>query len=312
MPMNLTVRQLETLVAAADAGSFSKAAAALGISQPSLSESIRRIETELGLRLFDRTTRSLALTPDGRHAVAVAREVVRDFKLALESIARRGQGRRGRVTVAALPSVTCAILPGAVRAFGARFPGVEVSVHDVLHERAVAFVADGVADMGLTIRPARLDGLEFEELGSDVVQLVCRNDHPLASRKRVAWRELAPYPFIGLTRASSVRRLTDAVLIDSAAAAEPRYEVEQIPSAAALVEAGLGVTALPSFTFTMFKGAGLVMRRLEDPTMRRHVGLVTLAGRTLSEPAGVLIGHLRESFAAFSHGERADSRQRAG
>src|SRR5687767_5771011 len=143
--MNITLRQLEILVAAADAGSFSKAAEMLGVSQPSLSETIRRIEAELGLRLFDRTTRSLVLTADGRHAVAVARELVRDVKLAFDSIARRRQGRQGRVTVAALPSVACAILPGAVGAFARALPGVEIAVLDVLHERAVALVGDGIA-----------------------------------------------------------------------------------------------------------------------------------------------------------------------
>jgi LysR family transcriptional regulator, carnitine catabolism transcriptional activator len=303
--MNLTLRQLEVLVAIADGGSFSKAAAALGVSQPSLSQSIRRIETELGLRLFDRTTRSLVLTADGRHAVAVAREVVRDFKLALTSIARRGQGQRGRVTVAALPSVACAILPGAVHRFGRHFPGIEIGVRDVLHERAVNFVADGIVDLALTIRPARLDGLQFEELGTDVLQLVCRRDHQLATRRRVAWRDLVPYPFVGLTRTSSVRRLTDAALISSAVDIEARYEVEQIPSVAALVEAGLGVTALPSLTATMYKGATLTTRPLADPIMRRHIGVVTLADRTLSEPATALIGHLRQSFADWQRGRRA-------
>src|SRR4249919_884285 len=78
--------------------SFSEAASKLGISQPSLSETIKRVEEELGVRVFERTTRSLSLTPEGEHAVAVAREAVRDFRLALESIVDRTQGRRGRLT----------------------------------------------------------------------------------------------------------------------------------------------------------------------------------------------------------------------
>src|ERR687893_1704131 len=120
--MYLTVRQLETVVAVADAASFSQAAAELGISQPSLSETIKRVEEELGVRVFERTTRSLSLTPEGEHAVAVAREAVRDFRLALESIAERTQGRRGRLTIAALPSVACAVLPPAIQAFKRQFP----------------------------------------------------------------------------------------------------------------------------------------------------------------------------------------------
>src|ERR671910_2036241 len=178
--MYLTVRQLETLVAAADAPSFSAAAGKLGISQPALSETVKRVEEELGVRVFERTTRSLSLTPEGEHAVIVAREAVRDFRLALESIADRTQGRRGRLTVAALPSVACAVLPGAVQAFRSRYPGVEVRVHDGLHERAVDMVLDGVADLALSVRPAQRAELQFQELGSDGMHLVCGADHALA------------------------------------------------------------------------------------------------------------------------------------
>lgn len=295
--MILTIRQMEILVAAADAMNFSEAAERLGITQPSLSETIRRMEAELGLRLFERTTRSLSLTPDGRHAVAVAREVVRDFRFALEKIAHRAQSRRSRVTVAALPSVACAVLPEAVQGLLREFPQTEVGVQDVLHERAVGLVADGLTDIALTIRPAKLDDLTFEELGSDPVHLVCRSDHPLAASEEVHWCELAAYPFVGLARTSSVRRLTDSAFTLSELAVEPAYEVEQIPSAAALVEAGLGVTALPALTLAMFKGAGLVVRPLRGPQMRRHVGVVSLSGRPLSHQASILVGHLKESFA---------------
>jgi LysR family transcriptional regulator, carnitine catabolism transcriptional activator len=301
--MILTIRQMEILVAAADAMNFSEAAERLGITQPSLSETIRRMEAELGLRLFERTTRSLSLTPDGRHAVAVAREVVRDFRFALETIAHRAQSRRSRVTVAALPSVACAVLPEAIQGLRREFPQTEVGVQDVLHERAVGLVADGLTDIALTIRPAKLADLTFEELGSDPVHLVCRSDHPLAASEKVHWRELAAYPFVGLARTSSVRRLTDAAFTLSELAVEPAYEVEQIPSAAALVEAGLGVTALPALTLAMFRGSGLVVRPLGGPLMRRHVGVVSLSGRPLSHQAIILVGHLKKSFARALHCE---------
>jgi LysR family carnitine catabolism transcriptional activator len=297
--MNITVRQLETLVAAADALSFSQAAEKLGISQPSLSETIRRIETELGFRVFDRTTRSLVLTAEGRRAVATAREAVRDFRSAVESLATRTEGRGGRISIAALPSVACAVLPAAMRRFSSEFPQVEIAVADVLHERALGLVQDGLADLALTIRPGKLAGLEFQELGSDAMRLLCRADHALAKRRTVRWRELAAYPFVALARTSSVRRLTDAAFINAEVALEPTFEVEQIPSAAALVEAGLGVTALPSLTFTMFKGSGLVMRPLVEPALRRHVGILILSGRTPSALMLRLAALLRESFRAL-------------
>ena len=279
--MNLTHRQLEVLVAAADSESFSAAAERLGISQPSLSESIRRIEREIGAPLFARTTRSVKLTDDGRHAVAVAREIVRDFKTALERLASRGSGKQGRISIAALPSIACAVLPAAIQAFAREHPSIDIALHDVLHERAIQSVTEGAVDLAVTVKPAEGDGLAFEEIASDVAHLVCRTDDPLARRKSVRWRELSGRAFIGITRISSVRRLTDAAFVHAELAITPRYEVEQIASAVALVEANLGVTALPSLTFSMFRGRKLAVRPLIEPSLRRNVGFVTAAGRTL-------------------------------
>jgi LysR family carnitine catabolism transcriptional activator len=279
--MNLTHRQLEILVAAADAESFSAAAERLGISQPSLSESIRRIEREIGSPLFTRTTRSLKLTDEGRHAASIAREIVRDFKAALARLASRGGGKQGRISVAALPSIACAVLPAAIQTFAREHPAIDIALNDVQHERAIQLVTEGAVDLALTVKPAQSDGLEFEEIASDVAHLVCRADDPLARRKSVRWRELGGRPFIGITRISSVRRLTDAAFVHAEIAIAPRYEVEQIASAVALVDAGLGVTALPSLTFSMFKGRKLAVRPLIEPSLRRNVGFVTVTGRTL-------------------------------
>ena len=258
--MNFTHRQFEILIAAADAESFSAAAHRLGISQPSLSELIRRIEREIGALLFERTTRSVKLTPEGRHAAVVAREIVRDFKRALERLASRSNDRQGRISIAALPSIACAVLPAVFEVFQREHPGVEVALHDIQHERALAMVIEGTAEIAVTLKPASHDDLVFTEIGSDVAHLVCRSDDPLAQQKSVRWHDLRGQPFIGFTQISSVRRITDAAFVHAEIAIEPRYQVEQIPTAIALVEAGLGVTALPSLTFSMFKGRKLAVR----------------------------------------------------
>src|SRR5262249_19269727 len=294
--MNLTHRQFEVLIAAADAGSFSAAAQRLNISQPSLSESIRRIERELGTRLFERTTRSVRLTREGRNVVGVAREIVRDFRRGLERLAARAREGQGRITVAALPSVACAALPPALDDFRREHPAIDVVIHDVQHERALALVTEGIADFAVTIRPPAQDDLVFEEVASDATHLVCRADDPLARRRQVRWRDLAGTAFIGMTGISSVRRLTDAAFVHAEVAVAPRYQVEQISSAVAMVEAGLGVTALPALTFSMFKGRRLAMLPLVEPRLRRNIGFVRLAARTHPEGADMLMRALRATL----------------
>ena len=303
--MNLTHRQFEILVAAAESASFSAAAQRLGISQPSLSESIRRIEREVGARLFERTTRSLKLTAEGRYAATVARDAVRDFRHALERLASGARGGQGPIAIAALPSITCAALPAALQRFKREHPGTGIALHDVQHERALSLVSDGIADIAVTIKPAKNDELVFDEIASDVAHLVCPRDHPLARRKSVRWKDLAGLDFIATTRISSVRRLTDAAFVHAETAIEPRYEVEQIPSAVALVEAGLGVTALPSLTFSMFKGRNVAVRPLTEPSLRRNVGFVTRKGRTLPVNADKLMRFIRASLLAELRSRRA-------
>jgi LysR family carnitine catabolism transcriptional activator len=294
--MNLTMRQFEVLTAAADAATFSAAAKNVGISQPAFSEAIRRVEEALGLSLFERTTRSLRLTDAGRRAAAIAREAVQDFKRATERMAATTDGSRGRIAVATLPSIACAAIPRALAQFGRDYPGIDIDLHDVQHERAMTLLRDGIVDVALTLNPGRTAGLKFESIAFDTAHLVCPRKHALARHKTVRWRELADYPFIAITRISSVRRLTDAAFMHGAMTIEPRYEVEQVPSAIALVEAGLGIAALPSLTFAMFKGRDLAVRPLVEPVMRRNVGFVTRDQRSLPAFAEALKHAIRDQL----------------
>ncbi|MCW5693862.1 MAG: LysR family transcriptional regulator [Pseudolabrys sp.] len=292
------MRQLQVFVAASRARSFSEAADRLGISQPSLSGTISKIETQLGLRLFDRTTRSLILTADGRDLAAVADDLVRDFEAALSGISARAAGKRGRVSLAVLPSVAATVLPEALGAFAKEYPEIDVSVHDVLQERAVAILRNGVVDFAVTTQAAAYPELHFEELGADPFYLVCKRNHPLARLKTVTWKDTVDYPFIALSATTSVRRFADTAMGQTELVIRPRYEVEQILSAVTLVSAGLGITALPSLTLAMFSHRALAMRPLVAPAIQRRLGILTLKERTLSAPARFLLERVSKTLAA--------------
>ena len=294
--MNITLRQLQVFVAASRARSFSEAADKLGISQPSLSGTIGKIETQLGFRLFDRTTRSLLLTADGRDLAAVAEDLVRDFEAALGGIAARSAGKRGRVSLAVLPSVAATILPDALGAFVKEFPEIDVTIHDVLQDRAVALLRNGVVDFAVTTQSASYPELQFDELGADPFYLVCKKNHPLARQKTVAWREIAAFPFIALSSTTSVRRFADTAMGQSELVIRPRYEVEQILSAVTLVAAGLGITALPGLTLAMFNNRGLTMLPLVEPAINRRMGVLSLKERTLSAPARFLFDRVAKTL----------------
>lgn len=283
--MNLTLRQLEILVVIGDTLSLTAAAEKLGVSQPSVSETLRRVEGELGCRLVDRTTRQLALTHEGQHVVASAREAMRSLAGTFEAIARRGDSVHGRLSVAALPSAVCTLLPPALRAFRDRYPGIAVAVRDALQDRAMAMLQDGSVDLVIAGRPDGQGAFVFEEIASDRLMLVVSRRHALSGRGSVDWSELAPFDFIAMSPSSSVRRLTDAGFIHANLPAAPAYEVDQISCAAALAATGLGVTALPTMTFAMFNADELAMVPLVTPVIQRSIGMAWLRDRPLSASA---------------------------
>ena len=294
-PVNLTLRQLEILVAIGDTLSLTAAGERLGISQPSVSETLRRVESELGCKLVDRTSRQLALTYEGQHVVASAREAMRSLAGTFEAIARRGDGVLGRLSIAALPSAVCTLLPPVLRAFRERYPGIKVAVRDALQDRAMMMLEDGSADLVIAGRPAGPGSFVFEEIANDRLELVVSRRHPLSGRGNVDWSELAEFEFIAMSPSSSVRRLTDAGFIHANLSTTPTYEVDQISCAAALAAAGLGVTPLPTMTFAMFNADELAMVPLAAPTIQRSIGMAWLKERPLSASAIKFVTVLRST-----------------
>src|SRR5699024_3165348 len=180
MRINLTPHQLAAFLTVARAGSFSAAAQQRGVTQSALSRIVQHLEAELGQPLFDRTTRKVTLTPTGRELVPIAERIVTEFDDGLGELARFIEGRRGRVTIAALPSIAAVLVPPVIARFGTVAPDVEVRIVDGLSGSVLDAVAEGRADIGLTIQPSPRAALTFQPLLADPFGLVCRSDHPLA------------------------------------------------------------------------------------------------------------------------------------
>jgi|SRR5579859_2952553 len=285
MRINLSLHQMRAFVKVAEFGSFSEAAKALAVSQPALSRTIRLMEEAIGARLFDRDTRNVALTPAGKELRPIALRMALEFDSAFGELAQFFAGQRGRVTVAALPSAAAVLLPQAIARFQAINPGVEVVIRDDLAHAVAASVADGLADLGLTVRPAPSEALSYRPLVGDDFVLVCRADDPFAAQDELEWQALVERPFIAMAPLSSVRAMTDAAFLQVGRAAKPLYECSHLATTVSLVAAGLGVTALPNLTLPLVNAAGLVTRRLANPVMRRSIGVLTRTGRALSPAA---------------------------
>jgi len=294
MRMKVTLHQLEVFLSVAELRSFTEAGRTLNVSQPALSRTIRQIEDGVGARLFDRDTRNVELTPAGRELAPIARRILGEFEGAFSELAQFVEGRSGRVTVAALPSIAAAILPATIERFRHGHPQVDFTIRDALSDVIVSAVDEGHADLGVTVRPPVSERLAYRPLLSDDFVLVCRADDPLAGDAAVPWSVFEGRAFIAMASSSSVRAMTDAAFLQAALAVKPLYECEHIATAGSLIAAGLGVTALPRLTLPLIGFARMSVRPLEQPILSRSIGVVTRIGRSLSPAAQAFLTALIE------------------
>jgi len=284
--MNISIRQLQAFAAVARLGSFTKAASALHTTQPALSVQIGQLEDSLGLRLFDRSTRSVAITPVGRELLPRAERALAEVAALTESARGLGVRKIGRVTVAALPSVASSLLPEAIAAFGERWPGIAVALRDALSAPVIDMVRNGEVDFAIGGEPPPEQGLDFTLLGSDEMVAVTRVDHPLGKARRITLEMVAGHPLILMSRGSSVRRLVDEALAERGCLVQPVQEPVYMSTAVAMVRAGLGVALLPSSASELRGATDLVGHHIAHRGMSRPVGILTKRGQTLS-PAAV-------------------------
>jgi DNA-binding transcriptional LysR family regulator len=309
--MNITLRQLEALVAIADTGSFTIAAERLGISQPAVSEAVRRLEAELGFEVFIRTTRAFRLSREGQEVIASAREVLRTMQYTYDSISAGHGGDTRRITIAALPSMIVSVLSPTIRRFRQLHPSVTIEVLDGNQKRATGLVVDGVADLAFVSQGPIAPMLQFDVLTADRFYLVCSNQHPFAGQAEVEWASLTDERFVALESTSSVRKATDNAFAQAGAECVPHYELAQVPSVAALVAAGLGVTALPEFSLTMFREDGLAFVALKNPVFERKIGVVTRKNKPLSAAVSAFVEVCRQFVAEGRGPQRLDADTRS-
>lgn len=282
MRINITPRQCACFLKVAETGSFSEAARQLSISQPALSRTISQIESALKVHLFDRTTRTVGLTPAGGALRPIALRLVQEFEGSFGELGRFIAGQSGQVRIAALPSIAAVLLPRAISRFRELHPDVDFKILDGLSETVLKTVADGWAEVGLTNEPRSLEKVTYRRLYEDELGLVCRRDDPLAQKEALPWSIFTARPFIGMSLASSVRSMTDAAFLKAGIAVPLLYECEFLGTTGNLVAAGLGITALPRTTMPLTGSSELVWRRLKSPAIRRSLGVVVRRGRSLA------------------------------
>ncbi|MCR1786159.1 LysR family transcriptional regulator [Nocardioides carbamazepini] len=297
VPRDLDLRTLRLVLDVARQRSFTMAAERAHLSQSALSRAVNDAERRLGIRLFDRTTRSVEPTPAGREFVRIATRLVADHERGMREFALFRDGAGGLVRISALPSVAATLLPSLVARLRVDAPDVTIDIHDVLAHDAIEDLVAGRADLAIAGDAGLPAGTAFAPLLSDRFHAVHPHDHRFADGDTVTWRELAEETLVMFGPSSSLRILTDATLGALDARPADTIEAQNIAVIAGLVAAGLGVAAAPATVLPLMAFADLAATPLASPEVDRTLGIVTVPDRSTSPAAGRVIATLGTMFA---------------
>lgn len=294
---NLSTKDLRAVIALSQTRSFGQAALQVYLSQSALSALIARVESQIGARLFERTTRAVELTDAGQVFIIHAQELLRDTQRALRAVSDSVQLKTGSVTVAALPSLAASLVPKVFAEFSRLHPAVRLSLLDTLSGPAFDLVRDGKVDFALTAADPKQEDLAYEQLTTDEFLLICPEGHPLCSKPPpIALEKTLDYPHVSMSGSASVRQYIDANLLSKGLRFNPVFEVDHIATIGALVSEGLGISALPETAISLLKAERLAHLPLSAPGIQRPLGIVTRRHTSSSFAAQELIQMLKKSL----------------
>jgi DNA-binding transcriptional LysR family regulator len=289
----LELRHLEAFVAVARHQHFTRAAAAVGVAQPSLSQQIMALESEIGARLFDRAGRRIRLTDAGQALLPYATRILALVEEARGALTEQTDLRRGRVTIGTTPSAGTRLLPAALASFHLRYPGIELRLREAGSPALIELLGAGDLDLAVVILPVRRPDLMVAQLLTEEVVLAVAPTHPLAASATgppLPPAALADQSFVLVHTGYGLRRMT--LDLCDRAGFSPRVVLDgaEMDTVVGLVAAGLGVACLPRLALA---DAALVAVPIDDPHLRRTLGLAWRRQPDLHAAARALRDHIR-------------------
>ncbi|TXI58080.1 LysR family transcriptional regulator [Mycolicibacterium mageritense] len=274
--------ELQWFVVLAETEHVTDAAAELGVSQPTLSRALARLEDQLGAPLFDRVNRRLHLNAYGQILLEHARRSIAEIRSATERIAALRDPDTGTVRLAFLHSQASWFVPDLLRRFRAEAPRVQFDLVQGAAHVIVEQLANGQADLAIT--SPRPDGYRWRGLYVERLCLAVPRDHRLASRARIRLADATGEPFVALAPGFGLRQLTDELCAEAGIAPQVVFEAMEIPTMEGLVAAGFGVAVVPVPRPERAE-PGAVYVPLAAASAKRQLGLAWSADRQLPPAA---------------------------
>ena len=296
--MRIDFLGLQAFLSIAERGSFQKAATHLNLSQTAVSHRMRKLEDELGIKLFARTTREVTLTRAGIDFLPKAQKAIAGLEQSFDELKQQGAKRRERLDIACLPVFAVHHLPPILSRFNKIHPDVEVRIFETPSAAIAALVESGEVEFGLSVIQTNRWDLDVEAIADVPLVLACPISHPLAQKRAVTWKELRNTPLIRVGNKTAIRAIIDDAMGAAHFAPNWQYEVQHVETAVHLVEAGLGLAVVLSVDVAFHHGRSVIALPLRSPKVAVTYGLVTRRGMPLSPAAAAVRELLVEELSA--------------
>lgn len=299
--MNISIRQLTAFIKVADNGSFTRASDQMHLTQSAVSGLIKELESNLGIVLFDRTTRQLSLSVVGHHLLPQARRILNEMQLFENEASSLTNLAQGNVRLA-VSQFAASSMPAVIAQFSKEYPEINVSLLDCSAESLLKHIQDIEVDLGVGTELNFMD--TEDDIKADLLYqlpfcVVMPDDHVLAQKHEIIWQDLLDIPLITL-QGPFLEQVT-AELDDYVAShvQQARYKVNFMSTALEMTRQGFGITlCLPYMpeVIDWVSANGLQMRPLAQPVKMRQFFIYQRASRTLSPATIAFKGFLQSYF----------------
>ncbi|MBS1161779.1 MAG: LysR family transcriptional regulator [Proteobacteria bacterium] len=283
--MKIDFDGIQAFVVIAELGGFNKAAEHMHVTQTALTRRIQKLESYLGLKLLDRTTRYVELTAVGRDFLPQARVIVSEMTAAVGRLKDMSKYSRGSFTLACVPTMAAHILPKLIREYAETSPKNRIRLLDATSYEVRDAVLSSQAELGIGVHGEQHPDLIETPLFDDPLMFFCRESNPLSRMKSVTWSDMSGAELIVVSNLTATRVFMDYQLAKRGISLSGAYEVQHHATAISLVAAGVGCAILPASTFQEGDRPGVRRIPLVSPVVKRKVILVRRRNSTLSPAA---------------------------
>jgi LysR family hydrogen peroxide-inducible transcriptional activator len=297
LPMLPTLRQLQYLKLLAEQGSFSRAAEAAHVTQPTLSAGVQELEKILGAPVVDRARAGVILTPIGEEAVSRACDILARAEDLVQAAKSAGQPLSGRFRLGVIPTIAPFLLPRALPALRARFPKLKLFLREDQTQKLIAALKAGALDAALIALPYDIQGLETAVVGDDELMAALPANHPLVGSGPIAPERLAGADLILLEDGHCLREhvLANCGIEPPRPNDEGTFTATSLPTLVQMIGSGLGVSFLPAMAVEagLAEDAPISIRAVATAHPSRQIVVAWRAGSSRGVEGRLLAETLR-------------------